>query len=250
MRVASWNILNRADDWTAKAHAITRLLAEADVDVAALQETPATARKPLSAAFAAAGYVISFNPIPAGRADGCAVAWRTAMLTESRTMAVSDVDCAIQRFTDNLTVCSYHGIWGATMQGERLRETRLLDRLLPHDGITLLLGDFNASAGESAVRLLAGLTEAGTYWTEAQETALMLGRLDRSLPTALPGTAPKAAETGRTVGLNPAYLPGRRIDFMFSRGWNYGRRGGWTGCFTAEATDLSDHALLAARLLA
>lgn len=45
---------------------------------------------------------------------------------ECRPSGVPGVDCAIQTF-GGLTVCSYHGTWGAFRQRERLDKTRLLD---------------------------------------------------------------------------------------------------------------------------
>ena len=53
----------------------------------------------------------------------------------------------------------------------------------------------------------------------------------------------------RSQGLNPGLVPGRRIDYMFSYGWNYGRPGGWTGGVSAEDAGPSDHALLTAETL-
>ena len=115
-------------------------------------------------------------------------------------------------------------------------------------GAVLLCGDFNAMPDEPAIRLLSGLSEAPTFWTEAQDTAAMLGR-GGPYPTVLPGTSAEAAVTARSQGLNPRLVPGRRIDYMFSYGWNYGRPGGWTGGVSAEDAGPSDHALLTAETL-
>ena len=60
----------------------------------------------------------------------------------------------------------------------------------------LLCGDFNAMPDEPAIRLLSGLSEAPTFWTEAQDTAAMLGR-GGPYPTVLPGTSAEAAVTAR-----------------------------------------------------
>lgn len=164
--------------------------------------------------------------------------------------SIPGVDCAIQTF-EGLTVCSYHGAWGAFRQRERLDEARLLDVRLSRraaKGPVLLCGDFNAMPGEPAIRLLSGLTEAPTFWTEAQDTAVMLG-MGGPYPTVLPGTSAEAAVTARSQGLDPRLVPGRRIDYMFSYGWNYGRPGGWTGGVSVEDAGPSDHALLTAETL-
>ena len=145
------------------------------------------------------------------------------------------------------TLTSYHGV----IVNVRLDEARLLDARLSRcaaKGAVLLCGDFNAMPDEPAIRLLSGLSEAPTFWTEAQDTAAMLGR-GGPYPTVLPGTSAEAAVTARSQGLDPRLVPGRRIDYMFSYGWNYGRPGGWTGGVSVEDAGPSDHALLTAETL-
>ena len=93
----------------------------------------------------------------------------------------------------------------------------------------------------------------GTSWTpvrtySSRYTAAMLGR-GGPYPTVLPGTSAEAAVTARSQGLDPRLVPGRRIDYMFSYGWNYGRPGGWTGRVSVEDAGPSDHALLTAETL-
>lgn len=252
MLIAQWNILNRAsDDWEAKGAVLADALVRRGVDAACLQEVPADGLDALATAFAERGLTLAAGRLRQGRTDLCAVCWRTGALEPvGGPSGVPGVDCAIQAF-DGLAVCSYHGAWGAFRQRERLDEARLLDVRLSRraaKGPVLLCGDFNAMPGEPAIRLLSGLTEAPTFWTEAQDTAVMLGR-GGPYPTALPGTSVEAAATARSQGLEPSLVPGRRIDYMFSYGWNYGRPGGWTGGVSAEDAGPSDHALLTARTL-
>lgn len=221
MLIAQWNILNRASDgWEAKGAVLADALVRRGVDAACLQEVPADGLDALAAAFAERGLTLAAGRLRQGRTDLCAV-------------------------------CSYHGAWGAFRQRERLDEARLLDARLSRcaaKGAVLLCGDFNAMPDEPAIRLLSGLSEAPTFWTEAQDTAAMLGR-GGPYPTVLPGTSAEAAVTARSQGLNPRLVPGRRIDYMFSYGWNYGRPGGWTGGVSAEDAGPSDHALLTAETL-
>lgn len=70
----------------------------------------------------------------------------------------------------------------------------------------------------------------------------------RLLPT-LDGSHPMAAHTARLVGADPGRIPARRIDYMFSEGWNHGRRGGWTGDVSLTDTGWSDHMLMEAAIL-
>lgn len=252
MLIAQWNILDRAPEgWEAKGAVLADALVRRGVDAACLQEVPVDGLDALTAAFAERGLTLAAGRLRPGRTDLCAVCWRTGMLKPvGGPLSIPGVDCAIQTF-EGLTVCSYHGTWGAFRQRERLDEARLLDVRLSRraaKGPVLLCGDFNAMPGEPAIRLLSGLTEAPTFWTEAQDTAVMLG-MGGPYPTALPGTSAEAAATARSQGLEPSLVPGRRIDYMFSYGWNHGRPGGWTGNVSVEDAGPSDHALLTARTL-
>ena len=215
MLIAQWNILDRAPEgWEAKGAVLADALVRRGVDAACLQEVPADGLDALTAAFAERGLTLAAGRLRQGRTDLCAVCWRTGALEPvGGPSGVPGVDCAIQAF-DGLAVCSYHGAWGAFRQRERLDEARLLDVRLSRraaKGPVLLCGDFNAMPDEPAVRLLSGLAEAPTFWTEAQDTAAMLGR-GGPYPTALPGASAEAAVTARSQGLNPRLVPGRRID--------------------------------------
>lgn len=186
MLIAQWNILNRASDgWEAKGAVLADALVRRGVDAACLQEVPADGLDTLTAAFAERGLTLAAGRLRQGRTDLCAVCWRTGALEPvGGPSSIPGVDCAIQTF-EGLTVCSYHGAWGAFRQRERLDEARLLDVRLSRraaKGPVLLCGDFNAMSGEPAIRLLSGLTEAPTFWTEAQDTAVMPGRAARIRP--------------------------------------------------------------------
>lgn len=215
MLIAQWNILNRASDgWKAKGAVLADALVRRGVDAACLQEVPADGLDTLTAAFAERGLTLAAGRLRQGRTDLCAVCWRTGALEPvGGPSGVPGVDCVIQAF-DGLAVCSYHGAWGAFRQRERLDEARLLDARLSRraaKGAVLLCGDFNAMPDEPAIRLLSGLAEAPTFWTEAQDTAAMLGR-GGPYPTVLPGASAEAAVTARSQGLDPRLVPGRRID--------------------------------------
>lgn len=156
------------------------------------------------------------------------------------------------------SLTSYHGYWGATRQGERMVELHALDERVSRldTAADVMCGDFNATRNEPGIRWLMGeeiagdpvATNASTFWTEAQEVAVALGRQDSPVCTTL--NTGVAAETAEPHGINPALMPKRRIDFMVSRGWNYGKRGGWTGDVVVKEYDgLSDHALMVADVI-
>lgn len=141
----------------------------------------------------------------------------------------------------------------ARRQAKRLEAVRRALTVMrePNDpgAIMLLCGDLNARPGEPCIRLLSGESVEPEYWTEAQDTAVLLGRAGHALATTLDGSHPMAAHTARLVGADPGRIPARRIDYMFSEGWNHGRRGGWTGDVSLTDTGWSDHMLMEASIL-
>lgn len=128
MLIAQWNILDRAPEgWEAKGAVLADALVRRGVDAACLQEVPVDGLDALTAAFAERGLTLAAGRLRPGRTDLCAVCWRTGMLKPvGGPSSIPGVDYAIQTF-EGLTVCSYHGAWGAFRQRERLDEARLLD---------------------------------------------------------------------------------------------------------------------------
>lgn len=96
----------------------------------------------------------------------------------------------------------------------------------------LLCGDFNAMPGEPAIRLLSGLTEGADVLDGGAGHGRHAGH-GRPYPTAA-GHVGGGGRNRRSQGLEPSLVPGRRIDYMFSYGWNHGRPGGWTGNVSVE----------------
>lgn len=189
------------------------------------------------------------------RTDGAALAWkRDGLERDGFAIRPAKIDAVAQKFSPHLLVCSYHGHWGGRSQTKRLEEVRRLVGLLKNhngkNGTTLLCGDFNTEQGEAAIRMLKGeLANVQEYWTEAQDTSVLLKGSGMPSPTVLAGSTPLGGETARLVGSEPEYVPARRIDYMFSRGWNYGKPNGWTGDVELVDTGLSDHLMMVAHTI-
>lgn len=258
LELAQYNILNHADDWNAKAHAIAAMLSDRHTAIAFLQEIPYAHDTEICAALAERGYDMTFARLQADRADRAMLAWdatRLHRLGDPMTPAGPDMVAAI--LSDDLgmraVACSMHAPWGARRQAKRLEAVRRALTVMrePNDpgAIMLLCGDLNARPGEPCIRLLSGESVEPEYWTEAQDTAVLLGRAGHALATTLDGSHPMAAHTARLVDADPGRIPARRIDYMFSEGWNHGRRGGWTGDVSLTDTGWSDHMLMEASIL-
>lgn len=259
-------------------------------DAAALQEVPVGALGAMRTALGEHGWSMVAGDPAQDRGDVSVVAWRRSALrphlpsmsSTGQPAGPNEPDLAdtpsvvtyANMNVDAVTAClettgdagspfvfsltSYHGYWGASKQVERMLELQALDGSVSRldTAADVMCGDFNAPSSEHGIRCLMGEEIAGdpasadstTFWTEAQEVAVALGKQDSPVCTTL--NTGVAAETAKPHGINPALMPKRRIDFMASRGWNYGKRGGWTGCVVVKEYDgLSDHALMVADVI-
>lgn len=146
-----------------------------------------------------------------------------------------------------------HGFWGGNMAHKREAQIKEINRhatwlektYSDMKPIVLLAGDFNSEPESSVIRYLKGLQSIGSdgaYWVDSWDYA---GQGEGFTST------PKLryfSDTANSVGIaNPSATPERRIDYIFSKGWNYGRAGTplkTTLCFTEECSNgytVSDH---------
>lgn len=285
MRLLQWNVLNRPAGslWTdGKTPMLVSIILEQEPGAITLQEVPVDALDGLDAKLRQHGWSMLAGEPAQDRRDVSVAAWdgEAFRCVDSVTYETTNIDAVtvcLSTVQDGralsgspaFSLTSYHGYWGAFKQAERLAELRELDATIGKlDASTgFLCGDFNAVREEDAVRWLAGEKIAGdvdfhssdvschvttsgmtTFWNEAQDVAVALGRQDSQLPTTL--NAGAAEETAAPHGIDVKYMPRRRIDFMFSHGWTYGKLGGWTGEVALEDhPDMSDHSLMTAETI-
>jgi endonuclease/exonuclease/phosphatase family metal-dependent hydrolase len=135
---------------------------------------------------------------------------------------------------EEVPVFSVHLAWGSPNEWIRLEQLQHLasfvDERWGADTTkvpAVIAGDFNATPDSDSVRYLSGLraSRPGTLWTDAWSGAKFPG----ADGTTSDGSNPYAVWTA-TSGANGAgslvrddLLPDRRIDFVFIRGWRYGR---------------------------
>ncbi|WP_422758904.1 endonuclease/exonuclease/phosphatase family protein [Paenarthrobacter sp. C1] len=130
-------------------------------------------------------------------------------------------------------VVSAHLAWGGDMEGTRLVQTTAIDarvrdlmrRYKDRYPVALLAGDFNTAPGSDTNRYLngqgAGADGGYTFWTEA---FALVGNPDEAATVA--AANPWTQKTARGVGIEfSEMLPDRRIDYVWTYGWAYGRPG-------------------------
>lgn len=151
-----------------------------------------------------------------------------------------------------LNIISAHFPWGSDAEPKRCVQAEAIERLAQNyarqrpDSLTVLGGDLNAEPDYRSVRYLLGKevsldTRNSTLWTDAWSVC---GSPSNEF-TSKHSVNVQGRATAAAVGITDAnYLPHRRIDYIMSRGWNYGR----IGCAvkfdyirSPKATELSDH---------
>lgn len=158
---------------------------------------------------------------------------------------------------DHITVFNIHGYWGG--DGQPMREKHIveienkakqLDQSYPNN-LIILGGDFNTDEDSSVTMFLEGkmsLHNLGTLWVDTY-SAVQKEKIAGSKGYTFNRNNPLVAKTAQSVGIEkPEQLPYRRIDYIFVRGWVYGRKGypeNSTLCFTEPRFDgkiqASDH---------
>ncbi|GAC1457463.1 MAG: hypothetical protein PVSMB10_15280 [Pseudarthrobacter sp.] len=149
--------------------------------------------------------------------------------------AMKSADYAVLQATtgQTLIVVSAHLAWGGNQEGTRLKQITaidgkvgaLMDRYKDRNPVAILAGDFNTMPGSDTNRYLSGQgagTDGGyTFWTEAFAVA---GNPEEA--TTVDTGNHWAQQTARGVGIEfPEMLPDRRIDYVWTYGWAYGRPG-------------------------
>lgn len=146
---------------------------------------------------------------------------------EERDMAV--VKLIIDKKT--LYLASAHFAWGATSEHIRLRQAMQLDSFADEkqnneDAIFILGGDLNADENYLTVRYFKGydlaLDNTSTLWVDS----FVFNKNHDEWATSDQGKGFYGPQTAARKGIkNPEMLPARRIDYLISRGWVYGKAG-------------------------
>lgn len=132
-----------------------------------------------------------------------------------------------------INVFSIHGAWGGTLA--HLREAEVIrinnhaevleEKYKDYSPITILGGDLNCNADSASIRFLEGsqsLNNEGAFWVDAWKQC----HPDRPNENTLSGDCKLFHMTATKVGIKYSeYNPSRRIDYLFSKGWVYGRPG-------------------------
>lgn len=129
----------------------------------------------------------------------------------------------------DIHILSCHFTWGGDNEWVRLRQAEIVDayakRVHTEDNIILLMGDLNTVPDSSTLRYLYGLQEGtksnGTLWVDSWK---MFGHLGNEI-TSNPDTQWGKDTAAFRKLIFPEIVPQRRIDYLLSYEWCYGRHG-------------------------
>ena len=157
-------------------------------------------------------------------------------------------------------VFSVHLSWGPGNLLNRLKQVSLVDRIADvyeknnSGSVSIVAGDFNADAESRPIRFLKGwdLADDGyssTLWMDAYEEAGSRSNWATSDHSVNSYGKKSALKNGV---LDTDFIPHRRIDYIFSRGWLYGKNGypvefGYIE--DEQGREMSDHNAIYAKLL-
>lgn len=273
VRVGSWNILNRPLDYGERLTKAVDEIVGRGIDVAALQEVRLDRADMLRDLMQGHGYG---SAILRGSADSpvrgtdmepvsedtVAIVWREGGKVRRLGDAtqVGGAQMLSMDFTVRgggvITVISYHGMWGCSRQATRLREVSTLGASAPEESdshAVIVGGDFNAEPDERAIRYMTG-SEPGvdgddwTFWLDAQSAMESVGRCRMRATTICSGPG---TDTNLRMGISPTLMPERIIDHIMTKGYRYGRPGGFSSVSVIDADfPASDHRLLVADVIA
>lgn len=193
--------------------------------------------------------------LPSGKVDHVLIVSKFPFVKETEVDMRHGEDLVYSTIqTENalLNVFTIHSAWGFQNEGKRLKQAyhidmkaERLENVYP-GSISILAGDLNADPDSRSVRFLKGKDLApdnmsSTLWVDAYD---MAGTPDNWFTTDGAGNS-FAYQTALYAGIPmPEYLPKRRIDYILSRGWKFGRSGtpvDFGYIEHPEGVELSDH---------
>lgn len=240
--LATMNVLNRDDNYLNRVDGImSMLINHAHTDVICFQEVRLDKINEFADMLNERGYGFTWRREPMhNKLDTVGIAYNMrSMHMIGSSEPVYGVEALKAHLvynnddTRHIGVITYHGDWGATMQASRLRELSVINRLSVSMSRypVVLAGDFNARPNERSIRYIRGESEGlndkdWAYWIEAQD---MKESLIGSKPFMTSLNTGLAIMTAANQGIDASYYPERRIDYIFTHGFTYGKQGGFTG---------------------
>jgi len=245
IRVASLNLLNNSRNIETRVEELIKELTIINPDILCLQEVIQTETFPIIQTLAnALGYTTTFHTAETpekhtGIHYGNAILSKTKethfdTLGQEELHILNPVPILTSSFEihgHNVHIVNAHLAWGSrnsgtrTRQAEKIAQYALQVREADPQAVVIMTGDLNAVEESGTIRFLKGLEEThqgeNTLWVDAWAEH---GTPENAI-TSDP-TIPLGLQTAGLFGITDAsHTPHRRIDYIFSYEWCYGKTG-------------------------
>lgn len=245
MRVASLNILNIQDLMPERLEILIKELKQIQPDILCLQEIITNIDLGIISILSEnLGFTCSYVGSDAADLKG-ENRYANAILTKTPS-TFREIPLGVAGFNHTLpsaiimeqtfnnitvTVFSAHLAWGGGNMWVRKHQLEIIareaDRLASKNPqqVIILAGDLNEFEDSEAIQYMygkaAGQIHKGTYWVDAWK---LHGTLENKITVSLENKL--AANTAEKIGFKMVTaIPDRRIDYIMSHGWVYGKAG-------------------------
>jgi endonuclease/exonuclease/phosphatase family metal-dependent hydrolase len=247
LRLGSLNLLNNFDQITQRVDALVEELKDKDLDVLCLQEVLTSEDlKVVETLQKELGFKTSKQAPVAHRLDGRMQGNAILVKAETEFKILSSYvegskqkqvfqDSVAAQFTYNgqeINVLTAHFTWGGDQEWVRLRQAEQLndyaEKLLQVNpkAIVLLAGDFNAIDTSDTMRYFygqgVGSRTNGTLWVDAWKIHGTEHNYVTNDPEMHWGKQTSSSQSSHGIH---SLTPKRRIDYILSFGWAYGKPG-------------------------
>lgn len=235
LSVTTFNSLNNPDRKEERIEVLFQEIKEHDSDVVLLQEVlqdtfPLLKNKALEDGWhISEGVRVVHGPV---KIYGNVTLSRTPVASQFSLPSFlphekQQIESLVTHLDNNVTVINAHLMWGSANELHRLDAAYNINQYAEclkdqePERLIVLGGDLNATFTSSAMRYLNGdlpYKNSSTFWTNAWDMA------ETVFPTARKeGGWAEITATG--VGITrPEQMPDRTIDYIFTYGWNFGKK--------------------------
>lgn len=238
LRVGQINILNKEEDRVNRYLRLIRHLHAEGIEAVTIQEVTDTKKLERELTEAGFPYVIWGTPFKRRHdpePDSVGIASKYPLNIHGEVEHENERNSLIASIVlpgRDFYICSAHFAWGSFAEGVRLLQAQEIDyeaSLIMNsnpNAVFILGGDLNTPENSRTLRYFFGLDLnydfRSTYWVDAHSEA---GKTENWATTDQGKGTLGPATAIRFEILYPEFMPARRIDFLLTRGWVYGKPG-------------------------
>lgn len=257
LKVVTQNLLNKDWSFSERMFAFFTEIKILNPDVILLQEYMASAHYSLSEQFNHVGYkqaavapdgYESYNMI--WLRDSLPVLFQDTITYDVPHISIPSPVIRTAKAGREVWLASNHFIWGAENNQFRYKMAMQLSNYAKdnrkENQVFIAGGDFNAEPDEDSIRYLKGKHtqqgDRGTLWLDSFDAKA--DHVERHTQSPALSWVHKTADEHFGHLINGYALPSRRLDYLFSHGWQYGQHGqplNYVLVKSSTSVDISDH---------